>query len=81
MAQWHNGQSKPAWYENMTSSVKPLIPVHNVSQFATPSEEDRSTTAGNTNKLNMHKKLRKFGRALFELCERTDRKTDVSEIR
>jgi len=36
-----------------------------------PSEEERTTTIG-----TMYKKLAKFGRAIFELCERTDRQTD-----
>jgi len=26
---------------------------------------------------SMHKKLVKFGHVVFELCERTDRKTDI----
>jgi len=41
-----------------------------------PSEEDRVTTAG-----NMHKNSAKFGRAVFELYERTDRQTDVTILR
>jgi len=32
-----------------------------------PSEEDSATATG-----NMHKNLVKFGRVVFELCERTD---------
>jgi len=41
-------------YENLTSSTKPEV--HKVSQFATPSEEDRATATG-----NMHKNLLKSG--------------------
>jgi len=36
------------------------------------SEEDRATTTG-----NMHKTLAKFGYMVFELCEQTDRQTDI----
>jgi len=39
-------------------------------RIATPSEEDQATATG-----NMHKIVVKFGRAVFELCVRTDRQT------
>ena len=38
---------------------------------ATPSEENRATATD-----NMRKKLVKFGRAVFELCEQTDGQTN-----
>jgi len=40
-------------------------------RIATPPEEDRATATS-----IMHKSMVKFGRAVFELCERTNRQTD-----
>ena len=55
------------WYENMTSSIKPEV--HNISQRRQRRTEPRPQAA-------CVKKLVKFGRAIFELCEQTHRHTD-----
>jgi len=53
--------------ENMTSSVKPEV--HNVSQRRQRRTEPRPYR-------NMQRKLMKYSRAVFELCERTDKQMD-----
>jgi len=51
-----------------TTSTKPEVHI----RFVTPPQRSRASATG-----NMHKNLMKFGRVVFQLCERTDRHTDI----
>ena len=65
----HNAMPDSAyWSHGMTSSIKPEE--HNVSQCCQRKNELRIEVTCTNN-------LVKFGRAVFELCERTDRQIDV----
>ena len=46
------------------------------SRIATPPENDRARAIE-----SVHKNSVKFGRVIFELCERTDRHTDILKLR
>ena len=58
----------------MTSSVKPEL--HNISQRRQRRTEPRQQAVTGS----MHKKLMRFGSAVFELCEWTERQADVFVI-